>query len=828
MGKKRRKSTSRKRKQAKSTLWNLLQPLQLKIIATVVFVLVALPLFWVFIQQQDTNAQYVLTLALVSLIIFIWALPDVKLALTAVFLFTQPLLIYLGNTEYGYTKAVFSLGFISLLLVVQVGEMALKGRANFQLTSLFPPVIFLLAASSLSLINSQTLLGDFQYMVLLIYFSLFYLFLSNVLERPHQIHFLIGTLLASAALASLYGLLQYYGVLLGAPGQEAGTGAIISTFGNKNYLGGFLAYLLVPGLALLLGSSQRWAKAYALGTLGLIYVTLVAVRSESAWLAVLLSLLVLFGGLFFTRSLELLRVNARWLLGLMGLMIVLTLGLLAGTVHWLWKESPSLSSLAQSAQRFSALGWLVPIAILGMPLLAWIIRLWKSRRGWAWVSLASLMMAIAAFSISPVGRGLYQGLWQLKERSASVRAEDWWIGYEMFKSHPLMGTGLGDYKREFLLQKAQFLQTERGRYYNSKVGYIVRAAQAHNEYVQIMAEMGVFGLLATASLIFMIFQSAWHRLIKSESYAGRILVAALFAGVVAFMSDSLFSFPLHLPANALVLIFLLGTLQSRALGEMRFVVSLGPETSRVLAGLVFLVAFVVSFFAYRDWLSDLYLDLGYRQFRSGEVAAAKESLERSVRLDFAPADALYWLGLIYAKEGDLARSLESFERCLPSFATEGTYYQLARVHLQFVQSAQGSKIEHLEQAKSYLETLFAIDPDPSLKSDALYLKGLILWEEGKPDEAQALLEDLFQRYPDKEELPVALAQIHLQQRLPFKARETFEQALKIIDQKLARLQQLLAPGSEVALDDYYTWKSDQKRLEELKAKVEEALRRLPK
>jgi tetratricopeptide (TPR) repeat protein len=809
---------------------------------TAVLLLAAVPLYWTFISQQDINAQYALTLTLVSSIVFLWALPNWKLGLTAIFLFTQPLLLYLGNTEYGYTKAIFSLGFISLLVVVWFGEMAVRGRGHVQGTSLLWPATLLLAAMLLSLINSDSFLGNLQYVILFIYFGAFYLFLANTLLQPKDVHYLLGVLLLSAGLAALYALLQYYGVLLGAPGYSSGrSGVIISTFGNKNYLGGFLGYLFVPGLFLTVHAHSPWIRLFATGLLGLNYVTLVAISSDSAWLAVLLSLAVVLGGLWATGALEVLRAHWRWLLGLVGLMVVLTLGLLIGTVTWASDGELTLSALAQIAQRFSILGWLVPVALVGLPLSAGMIWLWQSqRRRLAWASTAALLATLTLFLISPASEGFYQGLTRVKEHSANVRVQDWWIGYEMFKAHPLVGTGVGDYKREFLTYKAQFLQTERGQYYNEKVGYIQRAAQAHNEYVQLMSELGVLGLLALAFTLFVLIRGVWRRLRSASTPELGFLVLALFAGVVAFLSDSLFSFPLHLPANALALTFLLGALESRALRgqEPSPEVSLGEQGSWISASIVLLVAFSVCVFAYRDWQADLYLDRALRLVKASQLpedrAQARAWFEKSLRLDVAPTESLYWLGTLYAEEGDLLKGLEFLERSLPHFATETTYYQLARIYIQLARIEQIERTDaaafqrYLQGARRHLHMIISMEAVAHIKTDALYLLALLEYLEGQVDAARARLEELAQLYPQEENIPVALAQIYRQQSLFEKAREHFEQALVIIDGKLARLQRQLAVGRQVPLDDYYRWSNDRRNLEELRAVVAEALLQLPK
>ncbi|MFQ6117475.1 MAG: hypothetical protein ACE5LQ_04340, partial [Candidatus Bipolaricaulia bacterium] len=124
------------------------------------------------------------------------SLPHVRRAITAFFLFALPLIIYLGNTEYGYTKVIFALFFISFLLALWALELVLKGEYRLNLTPLFLPGIILLAVAALSMVNATSLGVSLQSLALLIYFFLLYLFIVNVVEREWEIHLFLGAILA--------------------------------------------------------------------------------------------------------------------------------------------------------------------------------------------------------------------------------------------------------------------------------------------------------------------------------------------------------------------------------------------------------------------------------------------------------------------------------------------------------------------------------------------------------------------------------------------------------------------------------------------------------
>ncbi|MFQ6116952.1 MAG: Wzy polymerase domain-containing protein, partial [Candidatus Bipolaricaulia bacterium] len=616
-----------------------------------------------------------------------------------------------------------------------------------------------------------------QSLALLIYFFLLYLFIANVVEREWEIHLFLGAILAAAFLAAVYGILQYFGALPGTPGVPRGTGAIISSLGNKNYLGGFLVYLVLPALILPLRLRNWLLRGLSLFALATIIYTLTLIKSDGAWLALIVSGAFLTGGFLYFKLYRALKLEKGLIIG--AALVMILLGLMQ-----------ALPPLPQDSSAPDGSGGVsLGQESLGIPVIDELVRLWQRNAG-------------------------------------RVRAWDWWVGWEMLKDHPLLGVGIGHYKVQFLPYKAKFLATPRGRHYNF---YIQRAAQAHNEYVQTAAEMGALGILAGGFALFVIFLSGFKRLRKAEEPRDRFIILALLAGVVAVLTHALVSFPLHLPASALDFILLLGLLNSRFFQGRAPVhipkrraqacasvheIKIGRRGSWTILAFVLVLGISVTTLAYRDFIADTYLDRGERDLKYGKVEQAKEELEESLRLDFQPRKVLYLLGSIYRRLGEeqndpelLDRSLKLLEQSLNSFQVEPTYFQLALLYLD-----RGE----YERAMDYVNRMLAISPEPSRRLNAQYLAAVIAQERGDLDEALRRLNELIAQHKDYERAYITRAKIYQAQGDEGLARLDLEEALKIVERKLARARRQLLTLKEqgrLTLDKYAELTSEIAQLE---------------
>jgi O-antigen ligase len=128
-----------------------------------------------------------------------------------------------------------------------------------------------------------------------------------------------------------------------------------------------------------------------------------------------------------------------------------------------------------------------------------------------------------------------------QETFYSSRGWVWRDTLTMIKANPLTGVGLGAYGTAFSI-------------YSASDGTL-RVPQAHNDYLQIVADCGVAGGLIALWFLIALFR-AFSRGIRSRDPLAAGLALASGAGMFGLLVHSIFDFNLQLPSNALLFLLL--------------------------------------------------------------------------------------------------------------------------------------------------------------------------------------------------------------------------------------------------------------------------------
>jgi O-antigen ligase len=130
------------------------------------------------------------------------------------------------------------------------------------------------------------------------------------------------------------------------------------------------------------------------------------------------------------------------------------------------------------------------------------------------------------------------------------RAHFWGVTLDVIKAYPIVGSGLGSFS---------VIYTR----YDSRNGFY-RLEQAHNDYLQTLADGGIVGGILGVAFLILLFGKGFTRRETDDKFRRGVATGAL-AGCFAVLIHSFFDFTLHTTSNALLFLILaaLATLDSR-------------------------------------------------------------------------------------------------------------------------------------------------------------------------------------------------------------------------------------------------------------------------
>ena len=120
------------------------------------------------------------------------------------------------------------------------------------------------------------------------------------------------------------------------------------------------------------------------------------------------------------------------------------------------------------------------------------------------------------------------------EANTAVRLLYWGVGWEMFRAHPLTGVGANNYEVAFPVARERFAAAHAD---SSLLGLNEQllTQYAHNEYVQILAELGLVGMVFFGAFCLLLVRTLWIAL----RHARRPLPAlGAGAGMLSFAVSS--------------------------------------------------------------------------------------------------------------------------------------------------------------------------------------------------------------------------------------------------------------------------------------------------
>lgn len=171
----------------------------------------------------------------------------------------------------------------------------------------------------------------------------------------------------------------------------------------------------------------------------------------------------------------------------------------------------------------------------------------KVQGGRKWLAVAGLAaLVLFGFIFLPSDAFIanYGGLTSKGPAALEGRGPIWRETLHLIAAYPVFGCGLGNYETAFL------------KYQTSVVDRVF--TYAHNDYLQVAAELGVAGFLIAAVLLLPVFARPFRAASQGSDRTTRYLGLGCAGAIVAIGLHSLTDFNMYVPANALAMAWVCG------------------------------------------------------------------------------------------------------------------------------------------------------------------------------------------------------------------------------------------------------------------------------
>ena len=334
------------------------------------------------------------------------------------------------------------------------------------------------------------------------YVILYYSFVSNATRR--DVPALLFSTFSSAALVSGYAILEHFGhsisclIVSGGSSFDASCwkqdvqSRVFATFGQPNWLAAYLITLLPVGIVQLVTTQINWKRWFYAGVSVLLFAALIFTKSRS---------------------------------GILGAAV--GLASLAGFFLWFGVQTGQLRSWITAQKRGFSI--LTAVAVLCLGILCIFPSPYQPKLP---VLSPSAPTVQAPVQPEPVANRLETG----GSDSADIRKVVWSGAIKVWQRYPLFGSGVETFAYSYYLDRPveHNLLSEWDFLYN----------KAHNEFLNLLATTGLFGLLSYCFLLVawgVTILSAAHRA-QNAPFAQLALPLGLLAGGISLSVSNFFGF----------------------------------------------------------------------------------------------------------------------------------------------------------------------------------------------------------------------------------------------------------------------------------------------
>ncbi len=416
--------------------------------------------------------------------------------------------------------------------------------------------------------------------------------------------------LIAGALASVYGVLQYFGVeLVWLKTLNPYGNRSVSTFGNPNFISSYVVTLAPLALACWLDARTAAARFFYAAVFLSFEAMLLASLTRSSWLG-------MAAGIGFLALMPEFRARLR----AAGRRALLP-GALALGLAVLWPVSADSPLASGVAHRLSE----------GVGKIS---------------SAATLSIAAAPEDVYP---------------SFHQRVLIWTSAWQMGLESPLLGKGWGVFELFYPFYQGPLLEA-----YEGIRNLRTHANNAHNEVMELWSQAGLAGL-ASFALILAVLGRAFLFKRRADGQDGRFWSSALAAGVVAMLADNMLNVSLHFAVPGFMFWWVMGALSARLSGPSA--TAGGAFAGRRVwpaAALLALAALASAGYWQGQFRREALYFSGFKLMRKGDFRWAAAELKRAHSAWPREVNTNYELGNAYVRAGDMEAAVWAYGEALRS------------------------------------------------------------------------------------------------------------------------------------------------------------------
>ena len=626
-------------------------------------------------------------------------------------------------TIFGPIKSATAEILIILGLMFWWLKMINEEEIKFAYTPLTFPILCFIGICILSLIWSDSFFVSLKELPLFLAGPLLYFVVTNNISNDRQINRILNFLLLVGGLFGIYGILQYNGIDFPFWIRNIGRQKVFGLFGNVNY---FAEYLIIPlpiAVSLFFVTKNKFKKNLLVIAIFAMGISLTVTFTRGSYLGFGISLIFMFFLFLISRGKSFIKDNRK--IFIIILIIVIMITYLFVIPNPLNKSDTFISKI-------------------------------KSR-----ISVSQLTQSSS-----------------IKRRIAT-----WKFTVLMIKDHPLLGSGIGTYKYNTLRYQAKFFEQGKNRSLYPH-GF---ADKAHNEYLQLWAEMGIIGLWVFIWLIISYFSYGIKILKKTKDEYKQGVIIGLMGAVIAVLVDGLFAFPLHLPTTVILFYLTLGltvvvgltdTVNAQEINvirenlnkiEKKEKVNISRFKPLLFIGIILLAMFLCVTVS-GLFIARTYWYYGYKEIKNKNWNKAIEMNEKALKWDPYLGEVYYEIGKILQNKGINNLSLEYFEKAAKYVDHPNLPQDLAMIYLKKGQLDQAAT--KFKQAISYQSDEESMVP--------LYSKlGSIYLQLKRYKTAEIAFKDALKINPNFINAHYGLAGAYLRQNQQAEALEEFQKVIEL-------------------------------------------------